>query len=299
MSLPADSLYTAFVNARDSLPTDHERRIRLAGVTSLRYDTITPDVVHLITPGEENPSFRRVIGNSLEEVASNLVLFPAHLVIYFADHPEITKASLEMSKSRREKEGILDIFRVDCSSKGSSTSTSLILLAKYRSGDIGVDSAQIQNALNMYCTKKTDHETYFISKTFDVLMKNLGESIAHWKETGSIGAIKLAFNPSFLEKGNRLLKESPTLKTSFDATLDRVMIQMSVLLMDPTFKDQIKAVLVPLLPPNMIEEELGLNRITSELLKDFMVNVLNVLFPGYWTPKQKMFDVINRELCRL
>ena len=292
-----DLLYTAFVNARDSLPADHERRIRLARVTSLRYDTITQDIVHLIAPGEVNPLFRRVTGSTLEEVASNLVLFPAHLMVAFGDVPDTTKPSLEMPKSRREKEGILDIFQVDWAC--TSNPTSLILLTKYRSEDMQADSTQMQDVLQMYWLKKTSPEQYLIAKTFEVVMKNLGESIAHWKETGSIDQFRFVFKPSFLEKVNRLLKESPTLKTSFDTTLDGVTGQMAQALEDPTFKDQMRAVLVPLLPPGTTEEQLGLNLITAELLKDFMVNVLNVLYPGHWSPKQEMFAVITRGVVPL
>ncbi len=295
---PIADLTNAFVLFRDQLPADHERRLRLANVTSLRYDTITPDVVHLIDhlidPEHSDPDFRRLTGNTLEEVASNLVLFPKHYVISLVDVPEYTTMALEMSKHRREKEGIHDIFRVDWST--DHTSTSLVLLVKRQDDDDDdTVSQQMKQNLESYYVKKTDPEQYLISKTFNRIVENIGDSL----KSGNLNEFRFVFSPTFLQKVNRLLKESPTLKTAFDTALTGVSEQLSQFASQSDFREKMVAFILPLLPPDVTIEQLNLDRMTKEMFHDYLLNIMSILFPGNWTPQQQMLEEKSRSIQQI
>lgn len=135
MNYTVEELFNAFTEVRDALPETHERRKMLSNITSLQYDTLTPGVVYMRVPDRRLPHFRRLSGSSLDEVATNMVLFPMHHIIQF----EFDKSSpdyatiLQMPASRREKEGIYDIFISDWARDRQEIS--LILLVKRSSED--------------------------------------------------------------------------------------------------------------------------------------------------------------------
>lgn len=107
-------LTAAFLKARDELPDYHERKQRLIRVTSLRYDTKTPNLVHLISDHpEDHRLYRRVNASTLEEAARKILLFPPHLVYEATVTDEYRSVMLNFPMKKREKYGILDILEVD------------------------------------------------------------------------------------------------------------------------------------------------------------------------------------------
>lgn len=283
-----------FARQNHQLPADHERRVRLNGVSSLRYDTITLDVVHLIDPEHSDLNVRRLTGNTLEEVASNLVLFPKHYIISFIDDPEYTTMTLGMSRHRREKEGINDILRVDRPTDHSSTS--LVLLVKRQdSDDDDTVYQQIERNLESYYLKKTNPEQYLISKTFNRIVENIGDSF----KSGDLNEYRFTFSPIFLQKVNRLLKESPTLKTAFDIALTGLSEQIEQVASQSDFREKTKEFILPLLPSGVTIEQLGLNRITKGIFHDYLLNIMSILFPGNWTPQRQMLEEKSRSIKQI
>lgn len=112
--LDIDQLTAAFLKARDELPDSHERKQRLARVTSLRYDRKTPNLVHLISDHPLDARlYRRVTKTTLEEAAMEMLLFPKHSVYTIEVTEEVRVKLLNLPQGKREKYRILDILEVD------------------------------------------------------------------------------------------------------------------------------------------------------------------------------------------
>jgi len=257
-----DELLPAFIKFRDSLPSDHERRIRFAEFNSLRYDTLNPDVVLIFSPLENFPLVRRVRGNTTEEIARNIVLFPKHTCIWCGDDSGIL---LQMSERRRKKDHIVDILRVDYPPRvGTNGKPSSYVIIQTTHEDINA----FDNRIILYNTKKTDYDRYLAVKTFTSfagIFKNM--TILESTEF----ELNFHLKQSFIDKVTQALKEHPAVKENIDQLLNT--------LKDPQLK-------------NIVNEDAEFKKLNLRdmkdtdmlLMGDYIVNVLNIVFPGYWTP---------------
>lgn len=202
-----DQLTQAFIAFRDSLPVDSERRQTLQKITSLRFDTRTPNLLHLCSSDPSwHPTYRRLTlptARSLEEVAEDLVLFPPHTEVYGRVPEDVLDFILNLSPEMKEKYCILDQF--------VSVDANLIVII----GNISDQSENIFYLLANEASKTKDPDAYFIRHFIFSVASQLQEKS---KDPGCT-SYGLAFDPQMIQAVKAHWTQSPTFKAKVNETL--------------------------------------------------------------------------------
>lgn len=216
---------------------------------SIRYDKLTPDIVHLKSGDTQHPIFRRVKGSTVEQIAQNIVFCPKCMHLCY-DDDLAAELLLQMPERKRLKYAIIDIFRVDIRcTQDTETASSLIIQCHDQ------DTQDNADDIDNYVSKRLSTAEYYAVKTIRLITDNLRSNPI------SLDYFEIYIKPSYREKISRLLKENSGLFESFD-----ILIKMA------NQPNQAWAMLVT---------------------EDLIINVLNLLFPGYFTPRQNMVDMIK------
>jgi hypothetical protein len=189
-------LTTAFIAFRDSLPEDHGRRIRLASVNRIRYDTVDPSIVHLISD-ETTEGYRRLpVEGDVNQVASTICLFQAHIFERFDLKEEFAYMRpmlLSLSDEIKSSYGIYDVFITD------ATESHIVILRK----DMYYDTP-VSEQLMMHFLNQTDSYGAMFHEIFSYIRKMKGKEInmptyMTWK------VIFMTTDPKFKEYLNKRL----------------------------------------------------------------------------------------------
>ena len=148
------ALTWAFIAFRNSLPPNHERKVKLANVVKLRYDKVTPGIVHLVQ-SDGSDFYRRLPKlDSLEAIAENLVLFPVHMIVTFKAEGKLKDFVLNLSSIKRFRLGLYDIFALD----NENVNIGVI------SFDMKTQAQNLVTKFQIYASKHTDMNIYLVGK---------------------------------------------------------------------------------------------------------------------------------------
>lgn len=206
-----EQLTQAFITFRDSLPETHERRQTLQKFTSLRFDTITPNLLHLCSsdPDDDYHAYRRLIlptEKSLSEVAEDLVLFPPNTVVYGTASGDAREFILHLSPKLKEKYGVIDSFVSD----HSMSESNVVVMLKSNLEQ----SPHIFDLLGIETIKAKDTDAYFIQHFVLSIAFQLQEMLSTSERLG-----ELVFDPQMVQEVKAHWDHSPSFKPKVNQTL--------------------------------------------------------------------------------
>jgi hypothetical protein len=264
-------LTNAFIACRDALPEDHERRVRLAKVTELRYDTITPNLVHLVSEND-NPMYRRVTKTSVWQAAREILYFPKHMIS--SSSSEFKQQVLNLSPELKAKYSILDMFEVD-------TMEGVVLIADY---DLGFN---VGSKLALHFLKKSNVDEYFLLKFMNTFAGTISGMSDPIKALGPLNAENMEslvpqiwFSGNFYTKMKARLEESSTLKELINQRLAPLISQIKVLTKEDS--DLLINSAVALSNGQTISDEDGakVDAMSTSIMYEMIISSLNASFPG-------------------
>lgn len=215
-TISKDSLLTAVVTFRDSLPEDHNRRCRLAKVSNLRFDTKDPTICYLIESSGEELARRLDLTQPVEKVAEAAVLYPAHSALEMMVSPEDASRIAAMKQSQASNFTMSSGIAATLIMPNPLSLAIREVFVTETPGFViihieeGVQSAKVVQAINDRLESQADESKYIATKLILAVCQAM--SAASHQGTGMSFGIEL--DRSFmwqvqllsLENGERLVK---------------------------------------------------------------------------------------------